>query len=161
MNGFRRLFLWLTAGLLGVYVACSGTGEVSIRELERSPSDYVGRVVTLRGCYHNGPERTLLQPCSGARPEEVVWVVSRDQMEETANHIPGYSTGLMKPERPSAKEVQLNQQLSRLPDGIFVEVLLRGEFRSSVHPEFGTSPRYRYVFILHRVLSVSPRSSLR
>jgi hypothetical protein len=99
----------------------------------------------------------LLQPCTETKPEEVAWVVSRSQLEEMAKSVPGYDAGLARLERPSAKELELDRQLAKLPDGVSVEVLLRGELRSSMRPEFGISPGYRHEFIVHRVLAVSPR----
>lgn len=152
-----RVSVWLVASLFVTHTACSSAGTVSLRDLERDPSSRAARMVTVLGCYHNGPETTVLLPCTQPRPEEVVWVVSRSQLENTAKSVPGYAAGSMKLERPSAKEMELAQQLSQLPDGVVAEVLLRGEFRSSSNPEFGISPGYRYEFVVHRVLSVSPR----
>jgi hypothetical protein len=152
----RRLWLWLVAGIAAAAVGCGGIQTISLRELERTPSVYGGQVVTVAGCYHNGPETTLLQPCAEPKPDEVVWVISRSQMENTAKSVPGYATESAKYERPSAKEEARAQQLSKLPNGVFAEVRLRGEFQSSSGPTYGTSPGYRYQFVVHRVLSVSP-----
>lgn len=159
MFGNRRLWLWFAMCFVVGLMGCSGTKPILLRDLERTPSDYAGRIVTVQGCYHNGPETTLLQPCTDPRPDEVVWVVPRRQLEDAAKAVPGYSAGAVKYERPSAKEDQLAQQLAGLPNGAFAEVELRGEFRSSPRREYGIAPGYKHEFVLHRVLSVSQRTS--
>jgi hypothetical protein len=156
-----RLWLWLAAGFVAGFVGCGDRQTVSVRDLERSPSNYGARVVTIRGCYHNGPETTLLQPCEEPTPDEVVWLVSRRQLENTAKAVPGYATGSATYERPSAKEDALAQQLSKLPNGVSAEVRLRGEFQASSSPIYGTSPGYRYQLVVHRVLSIAPGPSSR
>jgi hypothetical protein len=157
MCGQRALWNWLVTSLVAGCMACSGTKPIPLRDLERSPSRYAGRIVTVQGCYHNGPESSLLQPCKEPQRNEVVWIVSRGQLESTAKAVPGYSAGAVKYERPSAREEQLAQQLVLLPNGALAEVQLRGEFRSSTRPEYGTAPGYRHEFVVHRVLTVSPR----
>lgn len=152
-----RVGSWLAAALFALSVGCRGTTSVTIRELERAPSNHTGRLVTVRGCYHNGVESTLLQPCSDPKPDEVVWVLSRHQLEDTAKAVPGYAVGALRPEHPSPREIRLAEQLSQLPNGAFAEVVMRGEFRASSRAEFGRSPGYRYEFVVHRVLSVSTR----
>jgi hypothetical protein len=146
----------LVAGIVAGSVGCGDNRTISVRDLERAPAHYEGQVVSVDGCYHNGPEATLLQPCAEPKPDEVVWVVFRSQLENTAKSVPGYATGSTKYERPSAKEDALAQQLSNLPNGVFSEVRLRGEFQSSSGRVFGTSPGYRHQLVVHRVVSVSP-----
>ena len=156
MRGPSRPWLWLVASVVAGSVGCGDHRTISVRDLERALAHYEGQVVSVDGCYHNGPETTLLQPCVEPKPEEVVWVVFRSQLERTAQSVPGYSTGSTKYERPSAKEDALAQQLSTLPNGVFTEVQLRGEFQSSSGRVFGNAPGYRHQFIVHRVVSVSP-----
>ncbi len=159
MCGERALWISLAVSLVAGLVGCGGTKPIPLRDLERAPSKYAGRIVTVQGCYHNGPETSLLQPCTDPQPGEVVWIVSRGQLESAGKAVPGYSAGAVKYERPSAREDQLAQQLARLPNGVFAEVHLRGEFRSSSDQEYGTAPGYRHEFVVHRVLGVSPRDS--
>lgn len=155
----RTLSIWLVASLVAGCVACSDTKPIPLRDLESSPSRYAGRIVTVQGCYHNGPETSLLHPCTEPQRDEVAWVVSREQLENTAKAFAGYPAGAVPYERPSAREKQLDQQLVQLPNGAVVEVHFRGEFRSSANPEYGTPPGYRHEFVVHRVLKVSPRDS--
>jgi hypothetical protein len=154
--GDLRLWLWLAAGILTVAVGCGTTPSVSLRELERTPSVYQGRVITIAGCYHNGPESTLLQPCDQPKPGEVAWVVFRSQLENAAKSVPGYDIGSAKYERPSSKEDAIGRELSRLPNGAFVEVRIRGEFQAASGAVYGAPPGYRYQVVIHRVLSTSP-----
>ena len=149
--------LWLGFAPLAFCFACRGDLGVSIREVERDPSRYTGRVITIRGCYHNGAESALLQPCSDPILEEIVWVISRNQLENSEKAIPGYSAGSVPIEAASASERRLAEGLSRLPDGVLAEVELRGEFRTSGRPDFGAGPGYRHEFVVHRVLKVVPR----
>lgn len=152
----RTIRLWLVlASTLGG-VGCSSNSEVSLREIERAPATYKGRLVTVRACYHNGPESTLVQPCEGPRRDEVAWFVSRAQLENAAKAVPGFVTGPLKYERPSPDEEALDQQLSRLPNGVVVEVLLRAEFEASLEPLYGPAPGYYYQLVVHRVLKVTP-----
>jgi len=144
-----------------VCIACDPNREVSLRELERRPDRHKGRLVTLQACYHNGLEGALLQPCEEPRPEEVAWIVSRSQIENTAKEVPGYAFGPLKYERPSSEEEALARQLSRLPDGAFVQVRLRGEFEASPKATYGIAPGYLYQVVVHRVLSVTPIASPR
>lgn len=157
----RRHWLWSVTGLAVVLVGCGGTRPIPLRDLENSPSSYAGHIVTVRGCYYHGTERILLQPCTKPQPGEVAWVISRMELEEMAKTIPGYSTGALGYERPSAREKELARQLSGLPRGALAEVDLRGELHSSSSFEYGIDPGYRYQFVVHRVLRVSPRSPSR
>jgi hypothetical protein len=157
MHACNRVLLWFAVSLFAANLGCHNTATITVRDLVREPTNHIGKIITVRGCYHNGPESTLLQPCTEPILEEVVWVVSHGQLENSAKWVPGYSAGSIKPERPSLEEQKLALQLSEMPDGKFAEVVLRGEFRSSLSPEFGHPPGYRFEFIVHRVLSVSPR----
>lgn len=148
--------LWFAVGLATASMGCSRTHGISLRDLERDPAP-TGRVVTVNGCYHNGRESTLLQPCVEPNQEEVAWVVSRHQLEEMAKSVPGYDAGIARFERPTAQEEELERQLARLPDGASAEVVVRGELRPSPTRSYGSQLSHRFEFILHRVLRVSPR----
>ncbi len=152
-----HLWLWLVLPALVLCVACQRRDAISVRDAEQDPSGQRGRLISVHGCYHNGPESALLQPCAEPKREEVVWVISRTQLENTAKAIPGYAMGSAERESPSAQERTLADRLAGLSDGVFAEVVLRGELRSSPTFEFGPSPGYRHEFIVHRVLSVSSR----
>jgi hypothetical protein len=154
--GGLRLWLWLVGGIVVTAVGCGNTSTVLLRDVERTPSAYARRVITIAGCYHNGPESTLLQPCADPKPGEVAGVVFRSQLQDAAKHVPGYDAGLVKYEQPSSKEEAIARELSQLPNGAFAEVQLRGEFQVSPGPAYGTPPGYRYQVVVDRVLSASP-----
>ena len=156
MRALYSLRFWLAAGFVVASLGCGHNHGISLRDLERSPAN-AGQVVRVNGCYHNGRESTLLQPCAEPKQDEVACVVSRRQLEEIAKSVSGYDAGIAPFERPSAHEEELDRQLAKLPDGVSAEVVLRGELRSSPRRDFGTPPGCRFEFILHRVLSVSPR----
>jgi hypothetical protein len=63
-----------------------------------------------------------------------------------------YLSEFKKPERAlTEKERRMESKLAGSPKAVVV----RGEFRSSTEPQFGHLGKYRYQFILHRVISIS------
>lgn len=116
-------------------------------------------MVTVRGCYSRGFERVLLWPCTEPRRDELAWVTSRKQLEETARAVPGFREGALAYERPSARERDLDLQLLKLPTGAIAEVDLRGELHTSSGFDYGIEPGYRHEFVVHRVLRVVPQAA--
>lgn len=143
----------LSVTVVAAFVGCNRSRVLSVRDLEHLHSTYRGRVLTVRGCYHNGVETTVLQPCVNAKPNEILPVLFRSQLEDIRKYVPGYAIGSTAYERPSAEELHLEAELSALPNGVQVEVLLRGEctWRQG---RLEASEPHETEFVVHRVLRV-------
>jgi hypothetical protein len=157
MIGGNRQRLWFLVGLFAALWGCHRTPEVTVTDLVKNASGHDGKMVTVRGCYHNERESVALESCTQPRLEETVQILPYSQIENTAKSVPGYHGNMMRLERPSAQEQRLASQLAEMPNGVSAEVLLRGEFRFFSVSEFGHPPTHKYQLVVHRVLRVSSR----
>jgi hypothetical protein len=98
----------------------------------------------------------VLSTCTNPKPdpnweEKSVWVERYSEIEEQEKWV-GRRTNIRRPERIlTDTEKQKEMQLSGSPKA----VIMRGEFQSSVVPQFGHLGKYKYQFILHRIESIS------
>jgi hypothetical protein len=112
----------------------------------------------VKGCHFIGFEMEIIGSCSdSADPnweEKAIWVERFSIIESEEKWI-GRRSDIRRPERsPTNKERQMESLLNGPPKAVVV----RGEFQSSALPKFGHLGKYRYRFILHRVVSISDRS---
>jgi hypothetical protein len=150
----RRRTVLLSLAMIAALAGCNQNRVFSVRDLTNIAPKYRGRVVTVQGCYRNGIETTVLQPCVNPKPNEIVPVQFRSLLENIRNYVPGYATGPSEYERPSAEERHLEAELSALPNGVQAEVVLRGEY-TPVATEHTPSGHQEAEFVVHRVLRVA------
>ena len=116
---------------------------------------YNRKVVTIRGCYQNGVEQTVIGECKSPRPEDFIWVVPYTQIENTEKVFAGYRGRSTATENPSAEERARYQTLRDSPNGKRSVVVVRGEIQCENQPQYGNGPGYKCELILYRVLSIS------
>ncbi len=156
-----RSWRWLPLLLLAFSPACHRDRGVNIRDVQRSPRSFTGRVITVQGCYLNLPEESLLMPCGDPKPQEVVMVTPRGDFDKAEMLKPGAAAGTVSAEFPTAEEEFLARELHRLPAGIAIQGIFRGEFRPAPGARLPRTAQAKYEFILHRVLQVAPLEGAR
>jgi hypothetical protein len=138
-----------------IFVAC-GSPPIDVEDLVRRAPVYDRQIITVKGCYFLGFETEILSTCTHTKSDpnwedKSVWVERYSVIEEQEKWI-GPRTDIRRPERKSTNtEKQKEMQLSGSPKA----VIMRGEFQSSIVPQFGHLGKYKYQFILHRVESVA------
>ena len=149
----KRLFY--IAILIVVCNACITKSRHDIRELVKKASIYSGRIVVVDGCFIRDLDMIAIGPCSMPSDDEPVWFTTYTELEEQSKYVPGILKGLQRRnETLSEKDKKLEEQLINMPQGMLMKVWLKGEFRFSATPKFGTGHKYRYELVVHRVLDI-------
>jgi hypothetical protein len=141
-----------------MFCSCKNDLQVEVGELVKNIKIYNRQVVTVKGCYSKSYEAIILHSCNDPKSEDAIWIEPYTYIENTSKSFSGYEKQFKSLEmRPSEYEERLAAKLVRMSVGTSAKVLMRGEFQCSTVPHFGHEGQYRYLFIVHRVLSVELR----
>jgi hypothetical protein len=149
----NKIYLLLVALIIVFFSSCSKNQAIDIKDLLQNASQYNGQIITVKGCYFLGFELEIIGPCNDFKLDEGIWIEHYSQLEEMDKYLNNSATSLYKkPERkPTVEEKQREVDLK----GPAKSVVMRGEFQSSSSSQFGHLGKYRYQFIIHRVLKVA------
>jgi hypothetical protein len=141
-----------------IMLTACGNNPIDVEDLVTRAPDYNGKIITVNGCYWIGFEMEILTSCRPPEPnsnweEKAIWFERYSYIQEKAKSFRNdrYLSEFKEPERElTEKERQMESELAGSQ-----AVIVRGEFQSSSEPRFGNEGKYKYQFILHRVISIS------